>query len=73
MSTYIKPFPPLPAQPPHTETPEDRLYAFYERLVREGIIVEANSLIHEFDPYDHHQLIEVRGAPLSQEIIESRR
>jgi hypothetical protein len=51
----------------------DRLHAFYESLVKQGVIVEPNPPIQDFSSYEDHRLIEVKGKPLSQDILEARR
>jgi len=47
--------------------------ALHQALLAAGVISEIKPPITDFTPYKNRKLIEVKGKPLSETIIEERR
>lgn len=56
-----------------TSAPQMTEEEFEQRLLEKGIISRIPSPITDLTPYQNRKLIEVKGKPLSETIIEERR
>lgn len=56
-----------------TSSPQMTEEEFEQRLLEKGIISRIPSPITDLTPYRNRKLIEVKGKPLSETIIEERR
>jgi hypothetical protein len=58
---------PQPAKPPMSDE------AFQRHLLQLGLLGEIKAPITDYTPYEHRQLIDIRGKSVSEMLIEDRR